>query len=38
VAGTLADLARSRPALVTENACPRQQLFILRRSGKRPLS
>jgi putative transposase len=36
VAGTLADLARSKPALVAENALLRQQLLILRRSVKRP--
>ncbi len=36
VVGTLADLARSRPALVAENALLRQQLLILRRSVKRP--
>ena len=35
-AGTLADLVRSRPALVAENAFLRQQLLILRRSVKRP--
>src|SRR5215216_5842225 len=36
VVGTLADLARSRPALVAENAMLRQQLPILRRSVTRP--
>src|SRR6266536_1031887 len=36
VAGTLADLVRSRPALVAENAPLRQQLLILRRSVNRP--
>ena len=36
VAGTLADLTRSKPALVAENALLRQQLLILRRSVKRP--
>ena len=36
VAGTLADLTRSRPALVAENAFLRQQLLVLRRSIKRP--
>ncbi len=34
--GALADLARSRPALIAENAFLRQQLLILRRSVKRP--
>ena len=34
--GTLADLARSKPALVTENALLRHQLAILHRSAKRP--
>lgn len=34
--GTLADLARSKSALVTENALLRHQLAILRRSVKRP--
>ena len=34
--GTLADLTRSRSALVTENAPLRHQLAILRRSVKRP--
>jgi len=36
LAGTLADLTRSKPALVAENALLRQQLLILRRSVKRP--
>ncbi|HSH80684.1 MAG TPA: integrase core domain-containing protein, partial [Herpetosiphonaceae bacterium] len=36
VAGTLADLVRSKPALIAENALLRQQLIILRRSVKRP--
>jgi len=36
VAGALADLVRSRPALVAENAFLRQQLLVLRRSVKRP--
>ena len=34
--GTLADLVRSRPQLIAENALLRQQLIILRRSVKRP--
>ena len=34
--GALADLARSKPALVAENALLRHQLAVLRRSGKRP--
>ena len=34
--GTLADLARSKPALVAENAFLRHQLAILHRSVKRP--
>ncbi|MGN6565048.1 MAG: integrase core domain-containing protein [Thermomicrobiales bacterium] len=34
--GTLADLARSKPALVAENALLRHQLAILHRSDKRP--
>ncbi len=37
VLGTLADLARSKPELIAENALLRQQLIILRRSVKRPL-
>jgi transposase InsO family protein len=36
LAGTLADLARSKGELVAENALLRQQLLILRRSVKRP--
>jgi putative transposase len=36
VAGTLADVARSKPELIAENALLRQQLLILRRSVKRP--
>ncbi len=35
-AGALVDLARSRPALVVENALLRHQLAILRRSTRRP--
>ena len=35
-AGALVDLARSKPALVAENALLRHQLAILRRSVKRP--
>ena len=34
--GTLADLARSKPTLVAENAFLRHQLIILHRSVKRP--
>jgi putative transposase len=34
--GTLADLARSKPELVAENALLRQQLIILKRQVKRP--
>jgi hypothetical protein len=34
--GTLADLVRSTPALIAENALLRQQLIILRRNVKRP--
>ncbi len=34
--GALADLARSKPALVAENALLRHQLAILHRSVKRP--
>ena len=34
--GTLTDLARSRPELLTENALLRQQLIILSRQVKRP--
>ena len=36
VAGALADLARSKPELVAENALLRQQLIVLRRSVPRP--
>jgi len=36
VGGTLADLVRSKPALITENALLRQQIIILRRSVARP--
>src|SRR5215208_6387366 len=36
IAGTLADLIRSRPELVAENALLRQQLLVLRRSVTRP--
>ncbi len=36
VAGTLADLARSKPTLIAENALLRQQLVVLQRSVKRP--
>jgi hypothetical protein len=36
VAGTLADLLRSKPELVAENALLRQQLAVLTRSVKRP--
>src|SRR4051794_20919802 len=36
MADALADLGRSRPALIAENAFLRQQLLILRRSVKRP--
>ncbi len=36
VGGTLADLVRSKPALIAENALLRQQIIILRRSVKRP--
>ena len=34
--GTLADLLRSKPELLAENALLRQQLVVLRRSVKRP--
>jgi putative transposase len=34
--GALADLGRSKPELVVENALLRQQLLVLRRSVKRP--
>ena len=36
IAGTLADLMRSKPELVAENALLRQPLLVLRRSVKRP--
>jgi putative transposase len=36
LAGVLADLLRSKPELLAENALLRQQLLILRRSIKRP--
>ena len=36
LAGTLADLLRSKPELVAENALLRQQLVVLKRSVKRP--
>ena len=36
VAGTLADLLRSKPELVAENAMLRQQLIVLKRGAKRP--
>ncbi|MGH2387536.1 MAG: hypothetical protein ACRDIE_04975, partial [Chloroflexota bacterium] len=36
LAGTLADLVRSRPELIAENALLRQQVIILRRGVKRP--
>jgi putative transposase len=36
IAGTLADLGRSEPQLIAENALLRQQLLVLRRSIKRP--
>jgi putative transposase len=36
IAGTLADLIRSRPELIAENALLRQQLLVLRRSVNRP--
>ena len=35
VPGLVADLVRSRPELLTENALPRQQLIVLRRCAKR---
>jgi putative transposase len=34
--GTLADLGRSKPALIAENALLRQQLIILHRQVKQP--
>jgi len=36
VRGTLADLVRSKPPLIAENALLRQQIIMLRRSVKRP--
>jgi putative transposase len=36
VQGTVLDLARSKPELVTENMLLRQQLIVLNRTGKRP--
>ena len=36
VAGTLADLVRSKTTLIAENALLRQQLVVLRRSVRRP--
>ena len=36
IAGALADLSRSKPELVAENALLWQQLLVLRRSVKRP--
>lgn len=36
VPGLVADLVRSRPELLTENALLRQQLIVLRRCAKRP--
>src|SRR3712207_2867002 len=36
IGGTLADLLRSKPELLAENALLRQQLVVLRRSVKRP--
>ncbi|CAA9576652.1 MAG: Mobile element protein [uncultured Thermomicrobiales bacterium] len=36
IAGTLADLTRSKPQLVAENALLRQQLLVLRRGVRRP--
>lgn len=35
-AGTIADLARSKPPLIAENMVLRQQLIVLNRSVKRP--
>ena len=34
--GTVADLARTKPALIAENAFLRQQLLVLRRQARRP--
>jgi putative transposase len=36
--GTLADLGKSKPQLIAENAFLRQQLIILSRQVKRPVS
>ncbi len=36
IVGTLADLTRSKPELVAENALLRQQLVVLKRAVKRP--
>jgi hypothetical protein len=36
LSGTAADLLRSKPDLLIENALLRHQLVVLRRSGKRP--
>ena len=36
VTGTVADLARTKPELLAENALLRQQLIILQRRVKRP--
>jgi hypothetical protein len=36
ITGTLADLVRSKPELIAENALLRQQLIVLRRGVKRP--
>ncbi len=36
IPGVVADLARSKPELVAENALLRQQLVVLRRTVKRP--
>src|SRR3954452_10186553 len=36
IAGALADLRRSKPELVAENALLRQQILVLRRGVKRP--
>ncbi len=36
ITGTLADLVRSKPELLAENALLRQQLLVLRRQVRRP--
>ena len=36
LSGTLADLARTKPELIAENALLRQQLLVLRRQVRRP--